>query len=603
MEGLFVGLATLDVAQYADRLPAPDEKVTSRRATISAGGPAANAAVTFAALGGRATLVTLIGHGDAAALVRADLERHGVRVVDLAPPGQPGPSAVSAIVVTGAGRAIVGSDAAPAPAPGPAPAPDAALALPPDLLAAATTCDVLLADGHHPALALPLTRAACRAGRPVVVDVGRWKPVFADLAALPLELVCSEAVRAPGTRTPEESARALLAAGAAAVVATAGAAPVRWWLPGTDAALVRGVSPVPAVEVRDTLGAGDALHGAYAYARAAGRSIPQAVAAGVRAASVRVQVEGPRAWLSGLRPATDADTGARATGSRSRPAARTHRPAPSPVPITLAELVSRAAALAGDAERDGRRRILGIAGEPGAGKSHLARAIGEALGARRCAVVGMDGFHLSDAVLRALGRRERKGAPDTFDAAGYVALLARLAAQHAGLPDDVAHPAARLAGVDGHLAPGPDAVAHPAARPPGPVPPAPAPDPVACWDPELAGVVLAPRYERDVEEAIAGSVLVRPEVPLVVTEGNYLLLDIEPWSRVPAFTDVVWYLAPQEELRRERLVARHVAHGKSPAAARAWALGTDERNARLIAATAHRADAVWRILEPPAPTS
>lgn len=585
MEGLFVGLATLDVAQYADRLPAPDEKVTSRRATISAGGPAANAAVTFAALGGRATLVTLIGQGEAAALVRADLERHGVRVVDLAPPGPPGPSAVSAIVVTGVGRAIVGSDAAPPPAPAPdaAPAPPA-LALPPDLLAAATTCDVLLADGHHPALALPLARAACRAGCPVVVDVGRWKPVFADLAALPLELVCSEAVRAPGTRTPEESARALLAAGAAAVVATAGAAPVRWWLPGTEATLVHGVSPVPVVEVRDTLGAGDALHGAYAYARAAGCSIPQAVAAGVRAASIRVQVEGPRAWLSGLRPDTDTDTDARDTASRSRPAARTHRPAPSPVPITLAELVSRAAELAGDAERDGRRRILGIAGAPGAGKSHLARAIGEALGARRCAVVGMDGFHLSDVVLRALGRRERKGAPDTFDAAGYVALLARLAAQHAGLPD---------------------AVTRPAARPSGPVPPDPDPDPaaVACWDPELAGAVLAPRYEREVEEAIAGAVLVRPEVPLVVTEGNYLLLDVEPWSRVPAFMDLVWYLAPQEELRRERLVARHVAHGKSPAAARAWALGTDERNAHLIAATAHRADAVWRILEPSAPAS
>lgn len=196
-------------------------------------------------------------------------------------------------------------------------------------------------------------------------------------------------------------------------------------------------------------------------------------------------------------------------------------------------LVRRAAALAAR----GPRRILGIAGPPGSGKSTLAARLAEALGAGRAVVVPMDGFHLAQGELERLGRTDRKGAPDTFDAAGYVALLRRLR-----VPD-------------------------------GPT-------------------VYAPAFDRSLEEPVAGSIPVAPEVPLVITEGNYLLHDGAGWAPVRQLLDEVWYLAPDETLRVERLVARHVLHGKDPSYARAWVAGSDEPNARLVARGRHRADLV-----------
>ncbi|QES58222.1 nucleoside/nucleotide kinase family protein [Streptomyces venezuelae] len=195
---------------------------------------------------------------------------------------------------------------------------------------------------------------------------------------------------------------------------------------------------------------------------------------------------------------------------------------------------------AGELAAPGERRVLGIAGPPGAGKSTLAARLAAALGPERAVVVPMDGFHLAQAELERLGRADRKGAPDTFDAAGYVALLRRLRAP---------------------------------CTPHGPA-------------------VYAPAFDRSLEEPVAASIPVPPDVPLVITEGNYLLHDAGEWAAVRPLLDEAWYLAPAEDLRLERLIDRHVRHGKDPVHAREWVARSDERNARLVALGRHRADLV-----------
>ncbi|NUU18107.1 nucleoside/nucleotide kinase family protein [Cellulomonas humilata] len=197
------------------------------------------------------------------------------------------------------------------------------------------------------------------------------------------------------------------------------------------------------------------------------------------------------------------------------------------------ELLARVDALLAN----GPRRLLGIVGAPGAGKSTVAADVVAAVGSTAVAVP-MDGFHLAQTELERIGRADRKGAPDTFDADGFVALLTRLR------------------------------------------------------DP--ARTVYAPEYRRDLRNPVAGAIAVPPAVRLVVVEGNYLLLDDHGFGPVADLLDETWFLAPDDGLRLDRLVARHEAFGKSPEAARAWSHGPDERNARLVAATAGRADVIVR---------
>jgi pantothenate kinase len=221
----------------------------------------------------------------------------------------------------------------------------------------------------------------------------------------------------------------------------------------------------------------------------------------------------------------------------------TEKPPPEPSTLrlrpTLEELVARARR---QARPDGPRHILGIAGPPGAGKSTLATAVVTALGETAC-YLPMDGFHLAAAELRRLGRADRKGAPDTFDAAGFVALLLRLRER------------------------GPE-------------------------------VVYAPAFDRALEEPIAGAIPVPPEVPLIVTEGNYLLVDEPPWAAIRGLLDDAWYLDLDPRVRVARLIDRHVRFGRSPAAAERWVLRSDEANAALVARSIGRADLVVRE-EPP----
>jgi pantothenate kinase len=188
---------------------------------------------------------------------------------------------------------------------------------------------------------------------------------------------------------------------------------------------------------------------------------------------------------------------------------------------------------------DGQRKLLGLVGAPGAGKSTLAIALQRAFPSVS-QVVPMDGYHLANVELRRLGRAGRKGAPDTFDGAGYASLLRRLRQQAA---DEI---------------------------------------------------VYAPEYRRDLEEPVAGAIPVLAGTQLIITEGNYLLLDDGPWAGVAGLLDETWYVDIDDQLRGDRLVQRHVHFGRSREAALAWVAGTDEPNARLIAATRPRADRVFR---------
>ncbi|MBX7431739.1 nucleoside/nucleotide kinase family protein [Mycobacterium sp. Y57] len=187
------------------------------------------------------------------------------------------------------------------------------------------------------------------------------------------------------------------------------------------------------------------------------------------------------------------------------------------------------------------RAILGITGPPGAGKTTLVEALITAIerleGPGWLAHIPMDGFHLADSQLRRLGALGRKGAPDTFDAAGYAHLLAR----------------ART---------------------------------------ETEEPVYAPGFERTLEQPLAAALVVLPQARLVVTEGNYLLLDDPAWVRAHAAMDAVWYVTAEESTRVQRLVARHIEFGKEPDAARAWVAGTDQPNAELVSSTRAGADRV-----------
>ena len=189
----------------------------------------------------------------------------------------------------------------------------------------------------------------------------------------------------------------------------------------------------------------------------------------------------------------------------------------------------------------GRRLLLGIAGSPGSGKSTLAEALVSRLSDGRrgldapVAHVPMDGFHLADAALDQLGLRDRKGAPETFDARGYAALLQRIAA-------------------DEHV-----------------------------W---------APAFERQLEQPIAQSIAVTASTTVVISEGNYLLLPDPAWRAARELFAEVWYCRVDEAVRRERLVERHVRFGKAADAARTWVASVDEPNAALVSATASSADLV-----------
>jgi len=203
------------------------------------------------------------------------------------------------------------------------------------------------------------------------------------------------------------------------------------------------------------------------------------------------------------------------------------------IEVDVEQAVRRAAEMAATG-----RTLLGIAGCPGAGKSTMSALIVERVASS--VIVPMDGFHMLNEDLVRLGRRNRKGAPDTFDVAAYVAQLEMIRRQD---------------------------------RQP----------------------IAAPMYDRAASAPVPDAITIDPDVSLVITEGNYLLLADPPWDAVRPLLDEVWFVDVTDAVRVPRLIARHISFGKSPEEAREWVLRSDEANAALVAATRNRADLVVRL--------
>lgn len=288
---VFAGLATLDVVQRVDHLPAANEKVTSVAESVASGGPAANAAKTFAVLGGRARLITALGAGPLASVVRSDLEAFGVEVIDVAPETFRDPPVASITVLQATGeRAVV------APQPGP-------LGALGEVARWLDDAECLLVDGHHAPLALAAARAARDRGIEVVVDAGRAKPVFAELLPLCRTAICSADFRWGGADDVAGTARVLLGLGLHRVAFTAGAGPIVWWSVNPNGGESRHGEVAPTtVRAVDTLGAGDVLHGAYCHARTRRRaSFADHLDAAADLASRRTAHVGLNAWLAAER--------------------------------------------------------------------------------------------------------------------------------------------------------------------------------------------------------------------------------------------------------------------------------------------------------------
>ncbi|NJO19494.1 MAG: sugar kinase, partial [Spirulinaceae cyanobacterium RM2_2_10] len=284
--GLFVGLLGLDIIYQVERLPSANEKITALDCVIAAGGPAANAAVTFAALGGQATLAAVVGQHVTSELVRADLRDWQIRICDLEPDCRRPLPLSSALSTAGTGdRAVVSLNARRLQA-------DATL-LP---LALLDEIQVVLIDGHQLAASQAIASQARARQIPVVLDGGSWKPGLDTILPAVDYAVCSADFFPPGCQTADAVVAYLSAQGVGQIAITAGDRPIQYWQ--QDEA---GVIPVPTVKAVDTLGAGDIFHGAFcAYIGA--QDFPEALSSAAAIAAPLLPVSRHTCWVASAAP-------------------------------------------------------------------------------------------------------------------------------------------------------------------------------------------------------------------------------------------------------------------------------------------------------------
>ncbi len=284
---IFVGLSTIDIVYEVDQFPGANAKIVARSQYVLVGGPATNASVTFAHLGGKATLVTAVGSNGLAAAVRGELERNSIQLVDLNP-NFDGAPALSSVFVDGHGnRNVVSANAT-------------RIATPPAHVDR-SLCDqasIVLVDGHHMQACQAWAAAAHSRGTPVVLDGGSWKDGTEDLLKSAGTAICSADFLPPGCASRDEVIQFLKSHGAANVAITNGAEPIQF-VSGQSSGTLR----VPQVDVVDTMGAGDILHGAYCYFASMGRGFIESLAEAAKIASESCRYAGTREWMKHVSPA------------------------------------------------------------------------------------------------------------------------------------------------------------------------------------------------------------------------------------------------------------------------------------------------------------
>lgn len=283
--GIFVGLSTIDVVYGVDEFPAANTKIAARSQEVFVGGPATNAAVTFAQLGGEPALVTAVGCNTLAAVVREDLKKHKIQLVDLNPEFEGLPALSSVTVDRYGNRNVVSANAIRVT--NPPPKVDMGL------------CDdahVVMVDGHFMEACKAWASAAKARGKPVVLDGGSWKDGTEELLKSVPTAICSADFLPPGCASRDQVIAFLKSRGVANIAITDGAEAIHF-VSGQSS----GTIAVPSVEVIDTMGAGDIFHGAYCFFASTGHGFIESLAEATKVASESCRYAGTREWMKHLR--------------------------------------------------------------------------------------------------------------------------------------------------------------------------------------------------------------------------------------------------------------------------------------------------------------
>ena len=280
--GLFLGLATLDLIYLAQQPPGENQKVVASDCTIAAGGPAANAAVTFGYLGNAAIWAGVLGTHAIAQLIKNDLDRYNVRIVDLSPGRSDSPPVSSIIVTQGTGgRSVISINATKSQV--------YSQTINPEIL---TSVNIILMDGHQIPASTEIARIAKSKNIPIVLDGGSWKPGLEEILPFIEWAVCSDNFYPPNCCKSEEVFAYLSAAGIPNIAITHGEKPILYLNNGKYGSL-----EIPQIQATDTLGAGDIFHGAFCHYILKNNFIDSLTAA-TKIASNSCKFFGTRAWMN-----------------------------------------------------------------------------------------------------------------------------------------------------------------------------------------------------------------------------------------------------------------------------------------------------------------